>query len=83
MTASGAANARRGAAVGLESLGWPCALGSPVMSAPQAGQQMIEEEALGKAFDGALMQRLWHCVRPIAGARCSRSRWSRRLSRSR
>ncbi len=34
------------------------------MSAPGAGQQLIEDENLGKAFDGRLLQRLWHWVRP-------------------
>lgn len=34
------------------------------MSAPSAGQQLIEDENLGKAFDGRLLQRLWHWVRP-------------------
>jgi hypothetical protein len=34
------------------------------MSAPAVGQQLIEDEDIGKAFDGRLMQRLWHWVRP-------------------
>jgi ATP-binding cassette subfamily B protein len=34
------------------------------MSAPAAGQQLIEDEDLGRAFDGRLLRRLWHWVRP-------------------
>ena len=34
------------------------------MSAPAADQQLIEDEDIGKAFDGRLMTRLWHWVRP-------------------
>jgi len=34
------------------------------VSAPSAGQQLIEDEEIGKAFDGRLMKRLWHWVRP-------------------
>ncbi|HEU4430191.1 MAG TPA: ABC transporter ATP-binding protein [Myxococcota bacterium] len=37
------------------------------MSAPAAGsapQQLIEDEELGKAFDGRLLRRLWHWVAP-------------------
>jgi ATP-binding cassette subfamily B multidrug efflux pump len=34
------------------------------VSAPTSGQQLIEDENLGKAFDGRLLQRLWHWVRP-------------------
>ena len=36
------------------------------MSAPstQAAQQLIEDEEIGRAFDGRLLKRLWHWVRP-------------------
>ncbi len=34
------------------------------MSAPGAAQQLIEDEEIGKAFDGRLLRRLWPWVRP-------------------
>ncbi|MBM4384207.1 MAG: ABC transporter ATP-binding protein [Deltaproteobacteria bacterium] len=33
-------------------------------AAPQAAQQLIEDEDLGRAFDGTLLRRLWHWIRP-------------------
>jgi ATP-binding cassette subfamily B protein len=34
------------------------------VSAPASAQQLIEDEEIGKAFDGRLLRRLWHWVRP-------------------
>lgn len=36
----------------------------PTSASPSAGQQLIEDEEIGKAFDGRLLRRLWRWVRP-------------------